>query len=313
MAYVEPVPGGTIGRTDQGVDISAPPGTRVRAITRERLVGIIRNWYNGQPFYWFQQLNSRGRPTGQYNYVAEQFRSRLRIGQTVQAGQTIGTVAPTGTGLELGFATRSGQTLAAAQRGYGGSQSSPAGRLYRMNVINQGSLKGTPGPNSYLANLWIDAGGSPKLANLMAAIAMAESSGNPTAVNHNTNGSTDYGLWQINSSHTQYNANKLLSDPLYNAKAAVAIEKSQGLGAWTTYSSGAYKQFMNGGTAAPKYGGSRPGGANNSGPSPDTQLKDYVNLRDSPRTAPPGTKNPAKWWWASFTGNWDQLYQDASS
>lgn len=309
MAYVRPVPGGTIGRTDQGVDISAPPGTRVLAIARERLVGIISNWYNGQPFYNFAMLNKQGKVTG-YDYVAEQFRSRLRIGQTVQAGQQIGTVAPSGTGLELGWSTRSGQTLAAAQRGYGGGAPSAAGASYRRQVIQGGRRGGSPGPNSYLANLWIQAGGNPHLANLMAAIAMAESGGRQRATNKNTNGSIDRGLWQINSSHSQFDPQRLLDDPHYNAKAAVAIERSQGLGAWSTYNNGAYRQFLNSAAqVSTKYGGSRPGGQStkDTGQQVNAALTNYVSLRDTERTAPPGTKNPFAWWWASFTGNWDQI------
>src|SRR4051812_48443400 len=96
--YVNPVPGQPLGRTDQGVDIAAPPGTPVYAITDETLEGILPNWFRGQPFYYFRQAN------GMYNYVAEQFRSNLRVGQRVRAGERIGEVAPSGTGLELGFA-----------------------------------------------------------------------------------------------------------------------------------------------------------------------------------------------------------------
>lgn len=301
--YVNPVPGGNVGRTDQGVDISAAPGTPVRAITGETLVGIIQNWYQGQPFYWFRQTG-----TNVYNYVAEQFQSRLRPGDTVAQGQEIGTVAQSGTGLELGFATASGQTLARATGGYTEGQATQAGQSYRSQVIQGGS--GT----ASLSQLWIDAGGDPKLANLMAAIAMAESSGRKDATNKNTDGSIDRGLWQINSSHTQFDANRLLSDPEYNAQAAVAIEKSQGLTAWSTYQSGAYKQFL--GTASNQqvsYGGpggarSRPGGDTpQPGAGVQQELQNYVSLRDMPRTSPPGTKNPFSWWLSSFTGNWDRI------
>jgi hypothetical protein len=45
------------------------------------------------------------------------------------------------------------------------------------------------------------AGGRTSAANMAAAIAMAESSGNPSASNRNTDGSIDRGLWQINSIH----------------------------------------------------------------------------------------------------------------
>ena len=311
--YVNPVPGGTVGRTDQGVDISAAPGTPVRAIANETLVGIIQNWYQGQPFYWFREQG-----TNVYNYVAEQFSSRLRIGQSVSQGQEIGTVASSGTGLELGYATASGQTLARATTGYTEGQATPAGESYRQNVLQNQAGGPTGGQTSSLAQLWIQAGGSPALANTMAAIAMAESSGNPNATNNNSNGTVDRGLWQINSVHSQFDPNRLLTDPLYNAQAAVAIEKSSGLGAWTTYTSGAYKQFLNKPDLVQGYGGTRPGGgdagpvsgASGSGPNPaiPQMLDNYVKLRDIPRTAPK-PPNAFQWWWQSFTGNWQDLNQ----
>src|SRR6185437_3342947 len=52
------------------------------------------------------------------------------------------------------------------------------------------------------------------------------------------------GLWQILGNPFPGNA----FDPATNAKMAVAKYKSQGLGAWVTFTSGAYKQFMNGST-----------------------------------------------------------------
>lgn len=308
MPYVNPEPGGTVTRVDQGVDIgNVPGGTPVRAITNETLVGIIQNWYQGQPFYWFKQQGSNV-----YNYVAEQFRSNLRIGQSVQAGQQIGEVAPSGTGIEYGFATASGQTQARATTGYTEGQATPSGQSYLQQVIKGGS---SGGGSDTLAQLWISNGGDPRLANTMAAIAMAESGGNPQATNSNTNGTEDRGLWQINSIWSQFNPQSLF-DPNYNARAAVAVEKAQGLTAWSTYNSGAYKQFLGQASSATyDYGGpggarTRPGG---NAPGQDnaqgiqTELQNYVTLRDMPRTSPPGTKNPFSWWRASFTGNWSNL------
>jgi hypothetical protein len=179
---------------------------------------------------------------------------------------------------------------------------------------------GDPTQRATLSQLWIDAGGAPKLANTMAAIAMAESSGNVGATNDNANGTIDLGLWQINSGGTnpawpQYNPQQLLSDPLYNAQAAVAVERTQGLQAWTTYNNGAYKQFLGQKGPMIKLGPGpnggivRPGGQNAGAPSssvPDA-LTAYTTLRDIPRTAPPGSKNPFSWWLASFTDDWDSL------
>ena len=170
-----------------------------------------------------------------------------------------------------------------------------------------------------LAELWIQAGGSPKLANIMAAIAMAESSGNPQAVDHDSNGSTDYGLWQINSVH-DYDPNKLLNSPLYNAQAAVAVYNSQGLGAWTTYTNGAYKQFLPVSSKATVQNPiTRPGGdpVNPDGSQQDTGtgvqqiFADYETELTLPRMAPSdagisGPTGPFKWWLSSFTNQWDE-------
>lgn len=90
--------------------------------------------------------------------------------------------------------------------------------------------------------------------NIAVAIAMAESSGNSTATHLNTDGSTDYGLWQINSIHSQYSPQLLLSNPLYNATAAYQISSSgSNFHPWTTYETGAYKKYLNllSGTPAP--------------------------------------------------------------
>jgi hypothetical protein len=55
---------------------------------------------------------------------------------------------------------------------------------------------------------------------MAASIALAESGGNPNAINNNNpNGTIDRGLWQINSVH----GSQSTLDPLANARAAVAI------------------------------------------------------------------------------------------
>ncbi len=73
------------------------------------------------------------------------------------------------------------------------------------------------------------------------SIALAENPGRRIdATNENTNGSTDRGLWQINSVHN-FDASELLSDPQYNANAAFAVWKERqdrtgdGFKAWTTF------------------------------------------------------------------------------
>lgn len=111
-----------------------------------------------------------------------------------------------------------------------------------------------PGALSFaqLEALWIEAGGQSTLAPLMAAIALAESSGVPTATNPtDDNGKqTSWGLWQI-STGTHAEPNPDWADPLENAKLAVAKWKSQGLWAWGTYTSGAYKRYLPSGYVPP--------------------------------------------------------------
>lgn len=93
--------------------------------------------------------------------------------------------------------------------------------------------------NMQYRGMWAD-------VNVMGAIAMAESGGNPTVTdNVNTDGSHDRGLWQINSRWwpglwEKYN----LYDPTSNAKAAAEVYAKQGYDGWSTYKSGRYKEFM---------------------------------------------------------------------
>jgi NlpC/P60 family/Lysozyme like domain len=142
-------------------------------------------------------------------------------------------------------------------------------RVWGGKIVGYGrvpGLGGTGTDSSTLEQLWVRAGGSPHVAKVMAAIALAESGGRVNAKGGpNTNGTYDYGLWQINSSHG-YNVRELLSSPSYNAEAAVAVYRSQGLTAWSTFTSGAYKPFLaNAATAAPLSRPPRPA----AGGSPD--------------------------------------------
>lgn len=96
-------------------------------------------------------------------------------------------------------------------------------------------------------------GGFPaSMAPLMAAIAMAESSGNPNSTNPTDNNGkqTSWGLWQISlGNHNEPAPN--WNDPVENAKLAYKKWKTQGLWAWGTWQSGAYKKYLPKGYVAP--------------------------------------------------------------
>lgn len=86
------------------------------------------------------------------------------------------------------------------------------------------------------------AGWPATLIPIMVGIGKAESGLRVDATSRpNSNGTIDHGWLQINSVHSQYSVAQLLTDPVYTAKAALDIYHAQGLQAWSTYNSGAYK------------------------------------------------------------------------
>jgi hypothetical protein len=113
------------------------------------------------------------------------------------------------------------------------------------------SSAGTTYTYAQLEQLWINAGGSKSTAPVAAAIAEAESGGNPKATNpaDNNGTQTSWGLWQVsNGTHAQPVPNVL--DPNVNAAAAVAkYQAAGGWSPWGTYSSGAYRNFLSPGTS----------------------------------------------------------------
>jgi hypothetical protein len=88
----------------------------------------------------------------------------------------------------------------------------------------------------------------------MTAIALAESSGRLQAFNPNSQtGDRSYGLFQVNMhgglgparmKEFGLKSEKDLFNPETNVKAAKRILESQGLGAWSVYKGGQYKQFL---------------------------------------------------------------------
>ena len=91
--------------------------------------------------------------------------------------------------------------------------------------------------------------------NLAAAVAMAESAGNPCARGDPSIGpdcadpgtATSFGLWQIHvPAHPQYDPVSLF-DPHYNAAAAFAIsDGGRDWSPWSTFNHRLYTQFLPG-------------------------------------------------------------------
>lgn len=131
-----------------------------------------------------------------------------------------------------------------------------AARIRNESTYASGGLK--PGSQvsitDYL-NLALQQGLPPERAITMAAIGMAESSGNAGAHNNNrTTGDNSYGLWQINmidelgpKRRTKYNlrSDSDLKDPAINARVMADVLNSSGLSAWGAYNDRRYLQYMN--------------------------------------------------------------------
>lgn len=98
------------------------------------------------------------------------------------------------------------------------------------------------------------AGFSGNNLNIAVAVALAESGGN-TQSHNSTPPDDSYGLMQINMLGSlgpdrrekfSLSANTDLYDPATNMRVAYGIYKGSGWKAWTTYTRGTYKKFLNG-------------------------------------------------------------------
>jgi hypothetical protein len=124
--------------------------------------------------------------------------------------------------------------LSTATKGANASLDKLAGAMGGGDISSAGVKGGYS--KQQLAALWRRAGGDPGRASLMAAIALAESGGNPRV--HNPSGAS--GLWQILG--LPFPGDPF--NPSTNARMAVAKYESQGLGAWEAYTNGAYRSYM---------------------------------------------------------------------
>lgn len=93
---------------------------------------------------------------------------------------------------------------------------------------------------------------------IAVAVGLAESGGNASATHHNSNGTIDYGLMQINSVHSALIASGTWSNPNDNMRMAKSVKDSSGWKAWTTFSTGAYLVYYSRAAAAVKKAGNAP-------------------------------------------------------
>lgn len=99
-----------------------------------------------------------------------------------------------------------------------------------------------------LEQLWISNGGNRAAAPIAAAVAMAESGGRSDVTSSNPDGGTNVGPWQLDTRGVGAGYSvAALQNPDTNAKLAIkGSGDGHDWGAWATWVSGAYKQFLGG-------------------------------------------------------------------
>jgi hypothetical protein len=151
------------------------------------------------------------------------------------------------------------------EQNFGGSSGSatgsgPATGSSSTNPNTSGAQTLTPGQ---IAQNAIQVGFTGPNLVIAIAIALAESGGRTWAINNDSNGSQDQGVWQINTVHmsqfagmtvdpnstpgsgTASSGTSSMFNPLNNAKAAFSISSSgTNWSPWSTYGSGAYQQYL---------------------------------------------------------------------
>lgn len=332
MSFSNPIPRGTIGRTDQGVDISASPGDPLidPVPGKSQRVGVIANWFQGQPYYWFKVLT--GKFKGKYWYTAEQVDINVPQGGTVQQGQQIGKYAASGTATEWGWATASGSTLARATTGYTEGQQTPAGADFASRV------RGGKGPTN------VPGGAGPTVTG-WKVIASQESDGGMGSCGPIGSGGVWYSELSTVPQGTGSDFHALgglpcmtalkITNPA-NGKSVIAHKRDVGAGSAFLPVMGLYPETarqlgLSGGKytviisrpdggplhpvrgtqttvsagssgVGPGSGGQNRGGGSGSQSNVDSIVSDYVALRDAPRTDPTNTtfKQSFNWWFPQF-------------
>lgn len=143
---------------------------------------------------------------------------------------------------------------------------------------------------------------------IAVAVALAESGGRVDATNNNSDGSTDYGVWQINSIHTAEFQKYPQWWSVENADMAHDIWAAAGnkWTPWTTYTSGVYNIHMAQASAATA--GIDTGGFGGGGPD---QTKDVTTIAGLDAIAQTfsgfATALAAVTAWISEPSNWERV------
>ena len=169
---------------------------------------------------------------------------------------TPGVLVCWGPDLHMGIAISGTQLISAQDPARGTGVTDIAGMFsfppvylsLRETLLGTAPAAGPGGRYTHAAleGLWRLGGGSAGTANTAAAIAQAESTGNPDATSPNPDGGTNVGLWQLDTKGVGSGFSVAqLSNALVNARVAVS---GSGDGSnwsdWETYANGDYRKYL---------------------------------------------------------------------
>jgi len=131
-------------------------------------------------------------------------------------------------------------------------------QIKALNVILKDTDKTKIIPQSKIEDMLLAVGFEPEIAKIMAAVAMAESGGNPmidtvkSGLDPNKQNEFSIGLLQLNMKIDKerlldvfdIQSEEELYDPIINVIAAKRLYDEQGLNAWGAYKNGSYKKFL---------------------------------------------------------------------
>lgn len=143
------------------------------------------------------------------------------MGTTVGLQNTFLDMVSSGGAALAGSTSSEGSTVTSA----GGSPSSGVGSSGTAPTSGSGRMSA-----QQVYSLAMAAGLSPSAARIATAVADVESRFNPTAIDHDSNGTTDYGLWQINSIHGV--GTNMFSPSAAAAKMAAMTNRGTNWGPW---------------------------------------------------------------------------------
>jgi len=131
-------------------------------------------------------------------------------------------------------------------------------QIKALEVILKDTDKTKIIPQSKIEDMLLAVGFEPEVAKIMAAVAMAESGGNPmidtvkSGLDPNKQNEFSIGLLQLNMKDDKerlldvfdIESEEELYDPIINVIAAKRLYDEQGLNAWGAYKNGSYKKFL---------------------------------------------------------------------